>query len=369
MNATTAELNDDASADARATARAARLRYVTDSTPGIRRVRRGRGFSYTDPSGETIRDERELERIRALGIPPAWADVWICTSPNGHLQATGRDAAGRKQYRYHPRWREVRDEVKFDRMIAFGKALPAIRAKTNDHLGQRGLTREKMLAVVVKLLEATMIRVGNEEYVHQNGSFGLTTLRDNHVDITASKITFDFQGKSGKHHHISVHDPRLARVVRQSRDLPGEVLFQYRGDDGELHPISSDDVNAYLREITGEDFTAKDFRTWAGTVLAAIAFEEIGAFDDDIQGRHNVVSAIESVAARLGNTPTICRKCYVHPHVVDAYLEGSFIGTLKQRAERELKDSMDELRPAEAAVLAFLQTRLARDLAARPAAL
>jgi DNA topoisomerase-1 len=339
-------------------AREARLRYVNDGMPGIRRVRRGRGFSYHAADGSTIRDAETLDRIRALAIPPAWTDVWICPLAHGHLQATGRDADGRKQYRYHNRWRSVRDEAKFDRMLAFGKALPHIRATTDKHLRLHGMPREKMLAVVVTLLEVTMARVGNQQYARENGSFGLTTLRDEHVELTTGSITFDFQGKSGKRHHISVRDARLARIIRKSRDLPGELLFQYEGDDGELHPVTSDDVNDYLREITGKDFTAKDFRTWAGTVLAAMAFEELGACGDEVEARSNVVAAIEAVAARLGNTPTICRKCYVHPDIIDGYLTGTLLETFTQRAERERTDSRGTLRPEEDAVLAFLHKRL-----------
>ena len=244
-------------------AQAAGLRYVSDDRPGIRRKRRGKGFTYVDPCGSTVRDPKALARIRSLAVPPAWTEVWICAQPTGHLQATGRDARGRKQYRYHPEWRAVRDETKFGRMTLFGEALPALRARAAEDLGRRGLPREKVLAAVVKLLETTLIRVGNREYARQNGSFGLTTLCDGNVDIQGSRLRFEFRGKSGKEHMVEIHDRRLARVVKRCRDLPGQTLFQYLDDDGLRQSITSGDVNAYLREITGQDFTAKDFRTWA----------------------------------------------------------------------------------------------------------
>ncbi len=343
------------------TAKSAGLRYVNDSEPGIRRVKRGKGFSYTGPDGERISDERTLDRIKSLAIPPAWTDVWICASPRGHLQATGRDGKGRKQYRYHPRWREARDEAKYDRTIAFGQALPAIRARTNADLALRGLPRERVLAAVVQLLEGTLIRVGNEAYARENRSYGLTTLRNKHVDVNGSEIVFEFTGKGGKKHEVDIRNRRLAGIVSKLRDLPGQELFQYVDDEGERHTVSSEDVNAYLKEITGDDFTAKDFRTWAGTVLAARALEEIGAFDSEAQGKSNIVAAVESVSKKLGNTPAICRKCYVHPTVIDAYLDGSMTETLKGRAEDLLTDEVGGLKPEEAAVLAFLQQRLARE--------
>jgi DNA topoisomerase-1 len=342
-------------------AQAARLRYVSDSEPGIRRLKRGKGFLYVGADGERVTDETTLDRIRSLAIPPAWSDVWICRSARGHLQATGRDEKGRKQYRYHPRWREVRDEVKYERMIAFGDALPSIRARTNADLADRKLSREKVLATVVQLLEGTLIRVGNESYARENRSYGLTTLRDRHVDVDGSEITFEFKGKSGMKHSVGLRDRRLARVISRLKDLPGQELFQYIDDDGERRSVTSDDVNDYLREITGNDFTAKDFRTWAGTVLAARALEAFGSFDSEAQAKSNVVAAIESVAKQLGNTPTICRKCYVHPTVIDAYLDGSMIETLKSRTEDLLSDSLAGLPPEEAAVLAFLQQRLANE--------
>ncbi len=343
-----------------ASAEAAGLRYVSDTGPGITRRRAGKHFSYLGIDGVPIRDRVELERIKGLGIPPAWTDVWICPDPRGHLQATGRDAKGRKQYRYHPRWREIRDETKYSRMMAFGRALPRIRARTHHDLTRRGLPREKVLATVVRLLEATLIRVGNEEYARTNESFGLTTMRDDHVDVQDSKIRFHFRGKSGVEHTVDVKDRRLAGVVRRSQDLPGQELFQYIDEDGERQTIDSGDVNEYLREITGEDFTAKDFRTWAGTVLAAQALQEFGEFDSEAHAKRNVVAAIEAVASRLGNTRAISRKSYVHPAIIEEYMDGSMLQTLKERAEEELEDLKD-LPPEEAAVLVLLRQRLARE--------
>jgi DNA topoisomerase-1 len=344
-----------------ASARSAGLRYVSDAKPGISRRRRGKGFSYSGPDGESIRDAAVLERIRALAIPPAWTDVWICPSERGHLQASGRDERGRKQYRYHERWREVRDEAKFERMLAFGQALPGIHTATDSHLRLRGLPREKALAAVVRLLETTRIRVGNDEYAKQNDSYGLTTMQDEHVDINGSDITFRFRGKSGKEHEVSVRNRRLAKIVEQMQDLPGEELIQYVDDDGNVRDVTSDDVNGYLREITGQEFTAKDFRTWAGTVLASRALAEIGEFDSEVQGRKNVVQAVEAVAKRLGNTPTICRKCYIHPAVIDAYLDGTMAEAVQDEVRAELSKSLDSLTREEIFVLAFLQQRLSED--------
>ena len=344
-------------------ARTAGLRYVSDESPGIRRKRAGKGFTYLDPDGKVIRDTETLRRIKALVIPPAWTDVWICPSPRGHIQVTGRDEKGRKQYRYHEKWRQVRDETKFTRMIAFGQALPEIRERTQQDLASPKLTREKVLATIVQLLEKTLIRVGNEEYTRANKSYGLTTMRNRHVDVAGSHIKFQFKGKSGVRHTIDLNDRRLARVIERLQDLPGQEIFQYFDDEGAMRSISSDDVNNYLREITGEDFTAKDFRTWAGTVLASLALQEVELFDSATQAKKNVVRAIESVAERLGNTPSVCRKCYVHPAVIDSYLDGSMLETLQQRAEQEMRESLHELRPEEAAVLALLQYRLAREQA------
>ena len=345
-------------ADPPAAAKAAGLRYVNDSKPGIRREKAGDAVRYLDAKGATVEDEATLKRIKSLVIPPAWTEVWICPQANGHLQATGRDARGRKQYRYHPKWRNVRDEVKYERMINFGKALPTIRAEVDKALKQPGLPRQKMLATIVYLLEATMMRVGNEEYARTNKSFGLTTLRNRHVKVDGSDVEFKFRGKSGVYHKIHVHDRRLARIIRSTRDLPGQELFQYLDEDGETHSIDSSDVNDYLRTITGEDYTAKDFRTWSGTVLAALALQEFEKFDSETQAKKNIVRAIESVAEKLGNTPSICRKCYVHPAVLDAYLEGSVLEALRERTEQTLSEDLHALQPEEAAVLAMLQQRL-----------
>jgi DNA topoisomerase-1 len=342
-------------------ARAAGLRYVHDDRPGIRREPSDSGFRYYSPKNELVEDEATLKRIKSLAIPPAWLDVWICPQANGHLQATGRDARGRKQYRYHPKWRSVRDEAKYERMINFGQALPLIRREVDRGLKLPGLPREKVLATIVYLLEATMMRVGNEEYARTNKSFGLTTLRNRHVKVDGSDVEFRFRGKSGVYHKIHVHDRRLARIIRSTRDLPGQELFQYIDEDGETRSIDSSDVNDYLRSITGEEYTAKDFRTWSGTVLAALALQEFEKFDSETQAKKNVVRAIESVAQKLGNTPSVCRKCYVHPAVLDAYMEGAVIEALRERTEQELVDDLHALQPEEAAVLAMLQQRLQRD--------
>jgi len=343
------------------TARSAWLRYVSDTQPGIRRRCACKGFSYTSPDGRLIRDAATLRRIKALAIPPAWKDVWICPNPNGHIQATGRDARGRKQYRYDARWRTTRDETKYSRMIAFAKALPRIRAQVQQDMSQPGLPRTKVLATVVRLLETTLIRIGNEEYARANNSFGLTTMRDRHVQINGSTLHFEFRGKSGVRHNLDLHDRRLARIVKRCRDIPGQELFQYIDKHGVRQTVDSGDLNEYLRAISGDDFTTKDFRTWAGTVLAALALREFEAFDSQTQARKNVVRAIETVADRLGNTVAVCRKCYIHPTVVDAYLDGTLIATLQQHTEQELAEKLSELPPEEAAVLALLQQRLAND--------
>ena len=304
-------------------AEAANLRYVTDGEPGIRRRKRGKGFNYLDPQGRTIEDPRQLERIRKLVIPPAWTEVWICARSDGHLQATGRDARGRKQYRYHADWRHVRDANKFERMAAFGEALPKIRRRLERDLALAGLPREKVLAAVIKLLETTLIRVGNREYARQNHSYGLTTLRNRHVDVSGPRLRFEFRGKSGKEQSVAIQDRRLARVVKQCRDLPGQRLFQYLDDEGARQSVSSEDVNAYLRETTGEDFTAKDFRTWGGTVLALSALLEADTGETEREANQAVVEAIKRVAGELGNRPATCRKYYVHPAVIQAFLARS----------------------------------------------
>lgn len=351
--------------DPATSAQVAHLRYVSDETPGIRRKRAGKGFSYRRPDGALIHDAETLRRIRSLAIPPAWTDVWICPNPNGHIQATGRDAKGRKQYRYHPRWRDVRDETKYARLIAFGEALPRIRKRVDADLARHGLPREKVLATVVHLLETTLIRVGNEEYAKTNDSYGLTTMRNEHVDVSGETIKFQFRGKSGIEHTIGINDRRVARIVKRCKELPGNELFQYIDDNGERQAIDSGDVNGYLEEITGERFTAKDFRTWAGTLLAAMALQGFEAFDSETQAKKNVVQAIERVAERLGNTPSVCRKCYIHPAVLDAYIEGTMLDALKQRTEQEIADGLTELKPEEAAVLAFLQQRLTQEMRER----
>jgi DNA topoisomerase I len=348
-------------------AKLAGLRYVSETGPGLRRRRAGRGFVFLDAEGRRLRDGATLHRIRSLVIPPAWTDVWICPSPGGHIQAVGRDARGRKQYRYHARWREVRDETKYTRMLAFARALPRIRAQVERDLGRPRLSREKVLATVVRLLEATLIRVGNEEYARTNGSFGLTTLRDRHVDVDGAEVRFSFRGKGGKEHTVGVRDRRLARIMRHLQDLPGQELFQYVDEQGERRTIDSADVNAYLHEITGDDFTAKDFRTWAGTVLAALALAEVRTFATTREAKRNIVRAIERVATRLGNTPAICRKCYVHPQVLQAYLDGVTIRLLKARTEQAMGEGLPALGAAEGVVLGLLQQRLARADSARAA--
>jgi DNA topoisomerase-1 len=342
-------------------AKAAGLRYVSDEKPGITRKRSGKGFRYVDASGKPITDTDTLRRIRALAIPPAWSAVWICPLANGHIQATGRDQKGRKQYRYHARWREVRDETKYERMLVFADALPRIRARVDQDLALPALPREKVLATVVRLLETTLIRVGNEEYARTNQSFGLTTMLDEHVDVKGATVSFRFRGKSGKEHAIDVRDPHLARIVKKCEALPGHELFQYVDEAGEVRSIESSDVNEYLRSIAGDDFTAKDFRTWAGTVLAAMALRQFESFDSQTQAKKNVIEAIKSVSQRLGNTPSVCRKCYVHPAVLNGYMDGLLVETLQQRAEAILSESLHELRPEEAAVMAFLQQQLARE--------
>ena len=334
-------------------ARAAGLRYVNDQrAAGIRRVGAHTRFRYVDPQGRTIRNRVELQRLKSLAIPPAWTDVWICCDPRGHLQAVGRDARGRKQYRYHTRWREVRDEVKYGRLVAFAEALPRIRKHVAADIRRNGLPREKVLAAVVQLLEKTLIRVGNEEYARDNGSIGLTTMRDRHAKIAGTSVHFEFRGKSGIEHAIGLRDARLARIVRALRDLPGYELFQYIDPDGNRQTIDSADVNAYLGEIGGQDFTAKDFRTWAGTVLAAKALAEEPSFKSPTEARRRINCAIESVAHRLGNTKATCRKSYIHPAILNAYMEGATIGTTKARA---VPLSRGSLSSEEAAVVRMIQ--------------
>ncbi|MFC0340930.1 DNA topoisomerase IB [Paracoccus niistensis] len=333
------------------------LVYVSDTEPGITRRRAGKGFSYRDVQGRTVKDKEVLARIRALAIPPAYTDVWICADPDGHIQATGRDARGRKQYRYHPRFREVRDSTKYERMLDFAAALPALRARVDEDMRLRGMPREKVLATVVHLLETTMIRVGNADYAKQNKSHGLTTLNDRHVKIEGAQVRFRFKGKSGKEWNLGIRDRRVARIVKASQDLPGQQLFQYLDDAGERRTVTSGDVNAYLREISGTDITAKDFRTWTGTVLAALALAEYEKADSAAAAKRNVREAIEQVSARLGNTPTICRKCYVHPQVIDSYLSDDLALEIGEEIAEELDGPA--LRPEERRVLEFLKQRLA----------
>jgi DNA topoisomerase I len=355
-------------ADSVLSAKSAGLRYVSDKTPGITRKRAGASFVYLDPGGKKIHDPDVLLRIRALVIPPAWEQVWICPDERGHIQAVGRDQRGRKQYRYHPRWREVRDETKYEKMIAFVHALPVIRQRVKRDLARPGLPREKVLAAVVRLLETTLIRVGNDEYANSNNSYGLTTLQDRHARISGSQIRFRFKGKSGVEHEIDLDDRHLAKIVRKCQALPGAELLQYVDENSVVRDIGSGDVNDYLREIAGQEFTAKDFRTWAGTVLAARALQAFEAVDSKARMKKNIVQAIEAVAKKLGNTRAVCKKCYIHPAVLDSYLDGSLLQTLGQRA-RKLDKHLGRLRPEEAAVLVLLQKRLADEAkrAAKPA--
>jgi DNA topoisomerase-1 len=349
----------DYPADPVESAHAAGLRYILDTGPGIRRERRGQDFIYIGVGGKPIRDPKELQRIKAIGIPPAYTDVWICPFANGHIQATGRDAKGRKQYRYHPRWREVRDSAKYDRTIVFAEALPAIRKRVERDLAHKSMSREKLLAVVVRLLETTHIRVGNEEYLKANNSVGLTTLRNSNVDISGATIHFHFRGKSGKTHRIDLKDRRLARIVQRCQELPGQDLFEYQDDEGNYRAISSTNVNEYLRETTGEDFTAKDFRTWAGTVLAALSLFVCGAFNSQSEAKKNITRAIAEVAEQLGNTPAICRKCYVHPQVIESYLEGTLEEALSHISSPLKADLSSFQRPEEVAVVTLLRKRMA----------
>lgn len=341
--------------EANEAARSVGLRYVNDMGPGIRRLRSGKGFRYITPDATPLRDKTVLCRIKALAIPPAWTEVWICPVANGHIQATGRDAKGRKQYRYHARWRTVRDETKYERVLAFGHALTRIREHIEQDLQRSGLPREKVLATVVRLLETTYIRVGNEEYARTNGSYGLTTMRDGHVKIQGATLRFQFRGKSGVRHTIALQDRRLASIVRRCQELPGQELFQYLDDEGQPQCISSTDVNEYLRSIGGEEFTARDFRTWAGTILAATTLQACESFESQTEAKKNLVRTIENVAARLGNTPAVCRKSYIHPAVLELYLAGSLTPLLEHCARQRLKHSLHRLQPNEAAVLAALQ--------------
>ena len=350
--------DDIKEAEWEASALAAHLTYVHDDGPGITREPQKEGFLYRDPKGREITKEAELARIRKLAIPPAYRDVWICPDPNGHLQASGRDARGRKQYRYHPKWREIRDESKYAHMLVFGQKLPEIRAAVRRDLARQGLGREKIIATVIALLEKSLARVGNEEYARENKSFGLTTLRHRHVRTQGSKLVLDFRAKHGIQQHIELKDRRLAAVVQKLQDLRGQNLFRYKDDDGSLHTVTSDDVNQYLHDVTGENITAKDFRTWAATNLAALALSELEHYDTKAKAKKNVLRAVEAVSKMLGNTPAICRKCYIHPAIFDGYLDGSLMEGLAARAEAQLEHPDHALTADEVAVTAFLSRRL-----------
>ncbi|MCO8163636.1 DNA topoisomerase IB [Pseudomonas sp. 21LCFQ02] len=323
------------------------LHYVDDSEPGFsRKLLRGK-FAYFDLDGQRIRDKAEIQRINALAIPPAYTDVWICADPRGHLQATGRDARQRKQYRYHPRWREIRDQNKYARMIAFGSALPKVRKQLEAQMSQPGMGRDKVIATVVSLLDATLIRIGNSRYARDNRSFGLTTLRNKHVDIKGSEILFQFRGKSGVEHQISIKDRRMANIIKRCMELPGQNLFQYLDADGQRHGISSSDVNAYLHTLTGADFTAKDYRTWAGSVLALTTLRKLD-WEPESDAKKHIVEMVKNVARQLGNTPAVCRKCYIHP----AVLEGFVIGELAKLPRSRKRQGLSA---EEVALAAFLQ--------------
>lgn len=333
------------------------LSYVTDGVAGIRRERNGKGWSFYAPDGALVTDKTERRRIKSLVIPPAWTEVWICPDPNGHIQATARDARGRKQYRYHPLYRDTRDKSKFRRMLEFSEILPYIRERVERDLRASELTRRQVLATVVSLLDKTLIRVGNDEYARENRSFGLTTLRRRHVEVKGWKLHFSFRGKSGVEHAIAITDRKLARIVQQCQDLPGQELFKYIDEAHKRQVISSDDVNAYLREITGRDITAKDFRTWAGTMLAARELFALGPAHSQREAERNMIRAIDAVAKRLGNTRAVCRKYYVHPGLVRAYLQGLTAPLAPQALPKEARRAppTGALRRDEVAVLQFLQ--------------
>ena len=334
-------------------AKIAGLRYVRSDSLIIKRKKVGRGFSYLDPQGDRITDQAELERLKSLTIPPALTDVWLCHLPNGHLQATGRDVKQRKQYFYHPEWRKMRSQHKFNRMLLFGASLPLIRKTTTKHLRQKKLSKEKVLAAVVQLLETTLIRVGNQQYANENCSFGLTTLRDRHVEISGHKVQFEFQGKSGVDHQIELRDRKLAKVIKKCQEIPGYEIFKYYDESGERQFVNSGDVNDYLQQITQQEFTAKDFRTWAGTLLTAVKLNELGEFDSEKQAKKNVVQAIKSTAKHLGNRPATCRKYYVHPAIIEAYQDGKLMAIMPELDSSE--STPDELCPEEKAVLEIIK--------------
>jgi DNA topoisomerase-1 len=343
----------------RRSATRAGLRYVTDGVAGIRRKRSGRGWAYYAPGGERISDPKVRRRLNSLAIPPAWSEVWICPDPDGHIQATARDARGRKQYRYHPSYREARDRSKFRRMLEFSEVLPALRERVERDLRVGELSLRQLLATVVRLLDRTLIRVGNDEYARENRSFGLTTLRRRHVKVEGSMLRFSFRGKSGVEHSVALSDPRLARIIQRCQDLPGHELFQYLDAEAKRQTVTSDDVNAYLREITGRDVTAKDFRTWGGTMLAAVKLRAMGPAVSRREADRNIVRAIDAVAERLGNTRAVCRKYYVHPALVQAYLLGMTVPQPPARRARSGR-ATPALRRDEVAVLQFLQEKLPR---------
>ena len=331
------------------------LRYVTHTQPGISRERCGPGFRYRSAESKVVRDRHTLQRISSLVIPPAWAEVWICPLDHGHLQATGRDERGRKQYLYHPRWREIRDQTKYDRLLDFARALPGIRKQLRRDLKREGLGREKVLATVVRLLEVSLIRVGNEEYARDNKSYGLTTMKNRHATVRGAKIKFQFRGKSGQEHVVEVEDRRVARIVRACQELPGQELFQCVDEAGQKHHVDSGDVNDYLREIAGRDFTAKDFRTWAGTIYTASELRRLGPVDSETGLKENIVAAVKATAQSLGNTPAVCRKSYIHPAIIEAYLDGSLIPRLDEWEGKRGSNSSRGFLPDEAAVLKFLK--------------
>jgi DNA topoisomerase-1 len=348
-----------ASREFAASAEAAGLQYVTDSLPGISRRRVGRGFSYVDPDGRVVREREDIRRFRSLVIPPAWSDVWICPIPDGHLQVTARDARGRKQYRYHPSFRAHRDHTKFERMVELSDVLWRVREQVERDIALPGLQRRKVMATLVWLLERTLIRVGSHELARENNSFGLTTLRRRHVSIEGSTLRFEFRGKSGVTHAVAVTDRRIARIVQRCRELPGRELFQYVDEDERRQIVYADDVNSYLREITDRDVTAKDFRTWMGTMLAAASLREMGPAPTTRKAERNVLRAIDLTAERLGNTRAVCRKYYIHPVVIAAYLEGAVLPPLPESAWQERRLHGPMLRRHEAEVLAFLKSRIA----------
>ena len=347
-----------------AVAKAAGLRYTTDAVPGIRRVKRRGGFAYLDPAGKPLTDPATIARIKALAIPPAYTDVWICPFANGHVQATGRDARGRKQYRYHKRWRAVRDENKFDRMVEFAKALPAIRKTVTHDLGLPGMPREKVIATIVSLMERTAIRVGNEEYARENDSYGLTTLREEHVDVKGARVRFHFRGKSGKMHEVEVRDKRIARIIQKSQDLPGQHLFEYLDDDGTPHNVRSEDVNEYLKTIAEGDFTAKDFRTWEATMMCALELAAVSAGEHGVTERKQLVAeVVKKVAQHLGNTPTVCRKSYIYPGVVDEFLQNGALELIEKAVERAAPHALDRHERAVVALIERIVTRENQPLA------